>query len=193
MGVMPQRKPELDATKVPSGLEVAWAAGVYEGEGTCRNAGKTKRGIMISVTQKDPEILHRLRDLFGGSVRDNGTGNGIHVWDACGDRARVFLGMIYEWLSARRKTQVDATGALEFLQGVSPQGKSQAELRDALLAHYERHFRDKYVDNNSSRRERYQERMKNEIGYAEKVRASGKASRERKKQRIENGSLFAIA
>jgi len=36
-------KPELAPTKVPSTIDIAWAAGVYEGEGSCRNCGKRKK------------------------------------------------------------------------------------------------------------------------------------------------------
>lgn len=128
---------ELDATKIPTLIDIAWAAGIYEGEGTCRLCGKTKRGFMVSVTQKDPEILYRLRDWFGGSARDNGAGTGVHVWDICGDRARIFIALIYEYLAARRKEQVDATNALEFLKGKSTSGLLMDFLKNCLLLFYE--------------------------------------------------------
>jgi hypothetical protein len=148
-------RPELDPTKVPSALDIAWAAGIYEGEGTCRNCGKTKRGFMVSVTQKDPEILYRLRIWFGGSVRDNGAGAGVHTWDICGDRARIFTALTYEFLTVRRKTQVDATGCLEFLGGRSPISLSIDELKDQLLAYYEAH-RGTTWRGNAKRRKEYQ-------------------------------------
>ena len=128
---------ELDATKIPTPIDIAWAAGIYEGEGTCRNCGHAERGFMVSVTQKDPEILYRLRDWFGGSVRDNGAGTGVHVWDACGDRARIFMALIYLRLSSRRKVQADATGCLEFLKGKSTNELSLDFLKNCLLSYYE--------------------------------------------------------
>lgn len=100
-------------------------------------AGKGKRGFMLSVTQKDTEILYRLRDWFGGSVRDNGAGVSVHVWDCCGDRGRLFLALSYSYLSARRRVQVDATNALDFLGGQSSEGLNISELKDKMLKFYE--------------------------------------------------------
>jgi hypothetical protein len=134
MYVRPNR-PDLDATKVPSAIDIAWSTGIYEGEGTCRLAG-VRRGLMASVVQKDPEILYRLRDWFGGSVRDNGAKIDCHTWDICGDRCRVFLALCYSFLSARRKVQVDKTNALEFMSGMSPAGLSQSDLQGRLVAFY---------------------------------------------------------
>jgi hypothetical protein len=130
-------RPELEATKIPSAIDVAWSAGIYEGEGTCRLCGHTKRGFMASVTQKDPELLYRLRDWFGGSVRDNGAGIGVHTWDICGDRARIFMCLIYEFLTVRRREQLDGTNALEFLRSASPIGIPVSVLQSKLLSFYE--------------------------------------------------------
>ena len=130
-------KPELDATKIPTAIDIAWSAGIYEGEGTCRLCGHTKRGFMASVTQKDPEILYRLRDWFGGSVRNNGAGTGVHTWDICGDRARIFMCLIYEFLTVRRRAQLDGTNALEFLRSASPIGIPVLVLQSKLLSFYE--------------------------------------------------------
>src|SRR5271170_6920004 len=107
MYVRPGR-PDLDATKVPSLIDIAWSAGIYEGEGCCRLAGKTKRGLMIQVAQKDPELLYRLRDWFGGSVKfahcsTVPADQQVYSWSACGDRARIFLALIYSFMTARRK------------------------------------------------------------------------------------------
>lgn len=132
-------RPELDATKVPTELDIAWAAGVYEGEGCCRLCGKTKRGLSVTVTQKDPELLHRLRDFFGGRVRVNNPKTSIFVWECNGDRARIFLGLIYGWMTARRKVQIDATNALEYLDSKPTIGLSQEDLKSALEIFYVAH------------------------------------------------------
>jgi hypothetical protein len=129
-------RPELDATKIPSAIDIAWSAGIYEGEGTCRLCGHTKRGFMVSLPQKDPELLYWLRDWFGGSIRGESK-SGCHTWEICGDRARIFIALIYGFLTARRKTQVDATNALEFLQGKSTNGLSMDFLKNCLLSFYE--------------------------------------------------------
>jgi len=112
----------LDAVRRPTAIEVAWAAGIYEGEGSCvttRNT-KTSTSFAVCVPQKDPELLYRLRDLFGGRISlYNRTFNGnicpIHHWKICGDRARSFIALIYPFLTARRKLQVETTPAGEFL------------------------------------------------------------------------------
>jgi hypothetical protein len=119
--------PKLNATKTPTALDIAWAAGVYEGEGTIaakpttrKHKDKIYRSIAdyLSVSQNDPEILYRLRDLFGGSVyryvvyQRNPKGLPIHRWTIHGQRARNFVDLIYPWLSTRRKSQVDQVRAL---------------------------------------------------------------------------------
>ena len=129
-------KPELEATKIPTATDIAWSAGIYEGEGTCRLCGHTKRGFMVTVPQKDPELLYWLRDWFGGSIRGLNK-SGCHSWEICGDRARIFIALIYEFLTARRKGQVDATNSLEFLKGKSTSGLSMDFLKNSLLSFYE--------------------------------------------------------
>jgi hypothetical protein len=129
-------KPELDATKVPTALDIAWSAGIYEGEGTCRLCGHTKRGFMVSIAQKETELLCWIRDWFGGSIHDNCAKTGVHVLDLCGDRARIFMALIYPRLTSRRKIQADATGCLDFLQGRSSEGMSMSELKAVLNSYY---------------------------------------------------------
>ena len=47
-------KPELDATKTPTLLDIAWAAGVYEGEGTVhqRRIASAQTEVVQKKTQK---------------------------------------------------------------------------------------------------------------------------------------------
>jgi hypothetical protein len=131
-------KPELDAVKVPTDIDIAWAAGIFEGEGHCRLCGpvKTNRGFMVSVVQKDPELLYRLRDWFGGSVRDNGAKVDCNTWDCCGDRGRLFITLVYKFMTARRKSQIDATKAMEYLGGKSPESLNILQLKDLLQEYY---------------------------------------------------------
>jgi hypothetical protein len=142
MYVRPNR-PDLDATKTPTLIDIAWSAGIYEGEGNIRLCGRGKRGLAASVAQKDPEILYRMRDWFGGSIGNPSGGNCCYKFDICGDRARVFIALAYPYLSKRRKMQVDATGAMEFMVGASPEGLSMEELKDRLVGFYKSHG--KYV------------------------------------------------
>jgi hypothetical protein len=131
-------RPDLDATKIPTAIDIAWAAGIYEGEGTCRMSGKGKRGFSAAVVQKDPELLYRLREWFGRSINLNQNA-GTYVWDICGDRARIFMALIYGLMTVRRKVQIDSTEALDFLGGQSPVSLNAAQLRSAMDRFYAEH------------------------------------------------------
>jgi hypothetical protein len=101
----PQRGPlghvkrELAAEQAPTVCDIAWAAGIYEGEGTCGDLHA------VSVTQKDTWLLYRLKARFGGKVTLNYS-NGCSRWVATGSRARGFLMTIFSFLSPKRKLQV---------------------------------------------------------------------------------------
>lgn len=93
-------------------LEIAWAAGVYEGEGSCQpNATGKHHRIGASVRQKDQWILERLRVRFGGGIgkrtsRLKGKTHTTAAWYITGPRARAFLMTIYAFLSPRRKQEI---------------------------------------------------------------------------------------
>lgn len=89
------------ASAVPNVLDIAWAAGIFEGEGGI--SGRAGNGKVMSVTQKDPWLLLRLQRLFGGTVRQY---VGYWRWFASGSRARGFAMTIFAFLSPRRKEQV---------------------------------------------------------------------------------------
>jgi len=88
-------------------------AGIYEGEGCV--AGIKGRTI-ANVHQKDPEILYRIREMFGGSITEirKGTPKNCHVWKLYGDVARSMFHAIFPYLSTRRKMQVEKSGGLRF-------------------------------------------------------------------------------
>jgi hypothetical protein len=96
-------KPGLEARAHPSLLDIAWAAGVYEGEGTCG------RNSEVSVTQKDRWILERLQYLFGGHICKSGPSRTCSLWQISGSRGRGFLMTIFSFLSPRRKAQARLT------------------------------------------------------------------------------------
>ena len=87
----------------PSVVQIAWAAGLYEGEGSVHGAN----GHQVSLMQKDTWILRRLQEFFGGTLRLklNGPGKSISAWTLSGARARGFLMTIYKFLSPRRQEQ----------------------------------------------------------------------------------------
>lgn len=86
----------------PSLLDVAWAAGIFEGEGTVASSSDSQRIIVI---QKDRWILDRLRERFGGSIYLKEQESICH-WYLTGARARGFAYTIYTWLSPHRRQQV---------------------------------------------------------------------------------------
>ena len=99
--MLPQGRPTMQ--------DIAWAAGVYEGEGHVRAKGTN----IIYVSQKDPWLPERLKYLFGGSIityngvwMKNGVPNKQYRWQASGTIARGFLYTIFTFLSPRRREQV---------------------------------------------------------------------------------------
>lgn len=87
---------------------------------------------MIQVVQKDPEILYRLRDWFGGSIRPQGKNGDCSVWAVCGDRGRVFIALCYPYLSNRRRAQVDATEGIAFFSGELTAQTTKDEVQQQL-------------------------------------------------------------
>lgn len=84
-------------------IQIAWAAGVYEGEGAFSN------GRIVRVVQKDPWLVHELQRLFGGTVGQHvnrKTGAVYNLWTITGSRARGFLLTIFTFLSPRRRAQI---------------------------------------------------------------------------------------
>jgi hypothetical protein len=94
-------------TESPTLVDLAWAAGVWEGEGSVIFAGTFR----IEVAQKDRWILDRLRERFGGSIyvrKEHYLGGRyiLHKWYLTGARGRGFAYSIFSWLSPRRREQV---------------------------------------------------------------------------------------
>ncbi len=90
------------AGRPPSLAEIAWASGLYEGEGSVTGVGQA------FITQKEPWVLLRVRDLFGGTVGGPyvWTTRRFYRWHAAGARGRGFLMTVYPFLSPRRQRQI---------------------------------------------------------------------------------------
>lgn len=103
----------IPPTREPSECDIAWMAGIYEGEGCV--SGIKGRTIAL-VNQKDPEILYRIREMFGGSITEvrKGTRFNCHVWKLYGDVARSMFAQILPYMSTRRKMQIEKAGGLRF-------------------------------------------------------------------------------
>lgn len=96
------------AVSQPRVRDIAWAAGFYEGEGTCSYATNSEH---VVVNQVEREPLERLLALFGGSIYVIPVYKNSKAswrWAAHGPRARGFLLTLYSLLSAKRQAQVRA-------------------------------------------------------------------------------------
>lgn len=96
----------LGPTEHPTIKDIAWAAGLYEGEGSCSRNGDSGGA---RITQKDRWVCDRMRNLFGGTVGTQTNRSGSwYIWHVSGPRARGFLMTIFTFLSPRRRVQVKA-------------------------------------------------------------------------------------
>lgn len=82
--------------------DIAWAAGIFEGEGT---AGHWDGSTKVHVVQKGDWLPLRLQALFGGGIYFKSKGR-YALWSLGGPRARGFLLTIFPFLSPRRREQV---------------------------------------------------------------------------------------
>src|SRR6267142_47347 len=101
--------------------QIAWAAGIFEGEGNCTWTSKLQNCQEAMVKQNDPSILLELAKYFGGRVSPCGGKNNLSAnlgnrWRLYGANARHFLATIYPLLSVRRKWQVARVGVFDALQ-----------------------------------------------------------------------------
>ena len=103
-------KPGYEATVHPKLVDIGWAAGIFEGEGSVGTSGPRK-GQALTISQKDPWVLHRIKELFGGSVTGKAYG-GTYRWGAYGARARGIAMTFYSFLSPRRKMQLIRYGLI---------------------------------------------------------------------------------
>lgn len=93
------------STQKPTTADIAWAAGIYEGEGAVNKVG------CVSVTQKNRWLPIRLKRLYGGKVyKKNGTktytNKTYHQWYVSGARGRGFLMTIYSFLSPQKQKMI---------------------------------------------------------------------------------------
>jgi hypothetical protein len=85
--------------------EIAWLAGIYEGEGSCSIT--TGRAIRIDITMTDEDIVNRIQLVTGlGSVRTVAQRSENHkqawCWSVGSKDAVNFLEAVLPWLGERR-------------------------------------------------------------------------------------------
>lgn len=100
-----KENPKTPRAKIaPSREELYWAAGFLDGEGSFDSK-------KVSASQNDPELLHRLQDIFGGSVNGYKARRATHApmfyhWITSGSRGRGIMMTLYQLLSTRRKARI---------------------------------------------------------------------------------------
>src|SRR5262245_20057823 len=106
-GRLPNKiNPRVLPIRSPGIATIYWAAGFYEGEGSCSVLTDGVRGyktMVVSMTQKDPQVLLMLRDYFGGTIYSD---RGVSKLVMRGAIGRGFVMTIFKLLSTRRKKQI---------------------------------------------------------------------------------------
>ena len=98
--------------------DIAWSAGIYEGEGNCKlvtfkNKHAPRKYIRptIVVSSTDLDVLEKLKRLWGGSIWAVKKWNPkskkqLYYWTLTFRKARNFVSAIYPYLMERRKKQL---------------------------------------------------------------------------------------
>lgn len=89
--------------------DIAWVAGLFEGEGTVSiNRGRAA-GIAIAMTDRD--VLERVQAIFGGKICISYPAKGkwkeCHKWYLSVAESEDFLLAIYPYLFSRRRERID--------------------------------------------------------------------------------------
>ena len=90
-------------------VDLAWAAGLLEGEGTFGLQRGTYPRVSCSMTDED--VLQRLQDVLGGQLvavgRKQEHWKAAWVWAMSGDEAARMLGLIRPYMGKRRGARID--------------------------------------------------------------------------------------
>jgi hypothetical protein len=91
--------------------ELAWAAGFYDGEGctrageTINHSGRRYRNLVIQISQKEPLLLYRFRDVAGcGKVYQRKSGYWVFAL-AQYDNCIELLDKLWPYLGAIKREQ----------------------------------------------------------------------------------------
>ena len=109
-------------TVEPDDVQIAWAAGFIEGEGSFRTHSNCQE---VSAAQNDPECLYRLQAYFGGKVynhKHSSPSGSIYKWTVTGGMAREAMALLRPLLSVRRQAQIDKALGQDTTAGVGSQG-----------------------------------------------------------------------
>jgi hypothetical protein len=88
-------------------IDIAWAAGFLEGEGSFTCRGNT---VTVTASQVQPEPVYRLQRLFGGKLYHYTQANPKHSpfirWHLFHRDARGLMMTIYPLMSPKRRQQI---------------------------------------------------------------------------------------
>lgn len=90
--------------------EIAWLAGIYEGEGSC--AITSGRAIRVEIVMTDQDVMERIQRLTGlGSVRSlpqrDEKYKRVYRWSVGSLDAVEFLNAVMPWLGQRRAERAE--------------------------------------------------------------------------------------
>lgn len=114
--------------------EIAWLAGIIEGEGSIYWDKRSKNSVRISVSMTDEDVVRRIHALVGvGAVsvktRPTVTGKLVYRWDA-GHKLEVrpLLVSVRPWMGLRRGAKIDeAIARIDSMAGITgPKARSAA-------------------------------------------------------------------
>jgi len=103
-----ERLKAAPAKRRPTQRMLGWAAGFYEGEGTCYYSA-TARSHRLVINQVEREPLEQMMKYFGGHIyRIPAHKRSVPSWryQIYGARARGLLLTLYALLSAKRQAQI---------------------------------------------------------------------------------------
>jgi hypothetical protein len=96
----------------PTDAELAWAAGLFEGEGTF-NVTKRSTNISMALVSTDEDVVDRFHAIVGaGRVYRNRTSNGFslkkqYVWNVSAiNEFRHVAAILLPWLGNRRRARM---------------------------------------------------------------------------------------
>ena len=113
----------------PPRTEIAWAAGLYEGEGS---VVLTEWGLKLQIRMTDEDVLEHLRTILGGNlngpyqynVEGRPPRKPFWIWSLGGPEVDRVCRLLEPWLGKRRRGRMEQLGAFaqqQFELGENPE------------------------------------------------------------------------
>lgn len=92
--------------------EIAWVAGLLEGEGCWSRRSQGRNGWDIKLSMSDEDVVYRLQGVTGVGTVNKGTSREGHkdMWDwtvSKKEHREWLTGLVYPWMGTRRKARID--------------------------------------------------------------------------------------